>query len=348
MVSKGQDKEILIIGSGLAGMLSACFLSKLAPFAPNITLISTPELPAASHNSTALLSSFGVRSGLGSLGDLLFEAWQNSENFYNSWPVKGVYPSVHYVLPGQGDLAWKKFTRRYGDKNPGEPIKVDAVEISSFYKVLSSYQIDTNLFFESINSIIDTELKDKNGSFKQISTEVESIEADKVRLTCKDGTEYSADAMIVCPGAWREKCLGAGNSKIVGGGFYTFEGVDLGPKSFVVSVDGKNVQYRHWRKDLVVGSLSWPGIEVDLDSSELEKIYNWISEKIEFPKLPEWSEQKKWTQGYRLKGPKRMPIAKSIDDNARVYEISGLYKNGLTLAPLLAAKISQNVIDRLT
>ena len=130
---------------------------------------------------------------------------------------------------------------------------------------------------------------------------------------------------------------------IIKAGSYLEREIDLGDKSFYLSIDGHEVLYRKnsFESKLILGNVSTLGAFEGADFVALNELLSKLKEILTFD-FGNFYDFKLVT-GLRHKGPRRLPITEIIDSEKRLFRINGLYKNGYTLG-FLAAKRMEKLI----
>ena len=130
---------------------------------------------------------------------------------------------------------------------------------------------------------------------------------------------------------------------MVPGAYLTFEGLNLGERSFVISKKHANLIYRAFEKSILIGGSTIKkeyGYRNDLE--EIKEQYNLFQEMLKGANftLPNFNDAV-LQFGLRHKGRKRYPFAGKLKDN--VYGVFGLYKNGFTFPFFLAGGLVKQI-----
>jgi glycine/D-amino acid oxidase-like deaminating enzyme len=128
-------------------------------------------------------------------------------------------------------------------------------------------------------------------------------------------------------------------------GSYLERHIDLGPESFYLSIDGHQVLYRKNNDEstLIIGSATTIGAFEASDIQALNELFLKLKALLTID-VGEFKDFQIIT-GLRHKGPKRMMICESLNDEKSLFRINGLYKNGYTMGFLAGKKMAELILN---
>ena len=301
--------DIGVIGSGIGASSWIYFLKKYLPKS-RITQISSDFYPNCSHSSTAIVTSHGIRPGVSSLGDLLYDSYRFFEQASKNWD--GVYKGVHTHLCSEEKI--KRFSHLS---------KSDQFEGA----------FNEDCFYINNEELLFHFSKAKD---EKVKATVESISQSekKVCVILQDKTKREFDYLFSASSFW----LSTDERKlqVVQGSFLSLD-ENLGDKSFSYTRNGFNFIYKHFSHKILFGSLDRKVSNFTFDQNNL---LNQFKDAYSFFLRREAKlDSIKFFIGLRSKAPKRMPFTKK---DQRIFEINGLYKNGWSVAPYLTNQILAN------
>ena len=305
--------DIAIIGAGIAGELTAYFLLSQGH---RVTLYDPNFAPGgASWNSTGVVGTFGVTIGYSALGDLLSRAYEVAECFYRKFdhPSIGFHP-LCYLAPTPSSSGYAPFLRRFGHLNPLDPKEGRG---GGFWE--RGILIDAPSFM--------AELWERNHR---------SSHCVRVVSTVTSWQQVDAHQLIFyTPGALRFLLpLDGVFSKIRRGTFLQWQGVDH-PETFHYDFYGRgSISYRCFQKKLLISSANGREMNGSRDIERAFHLYHDMNQLAPFA-LPPFSRAK-ICSGVRELAGDRLPKLQRVGE--KCYSLTGLHRNGYTLAPFFARK----------
>lgn len=338
--------DLAVIGNGIAAQSFLWNLSLQESKSQNFSIAhiySEKLAPACTLRSSATVSLNGIDEDVSSLGNDMREAFFLFDELFKKHRPSGV-EEVSRTVVSTNENDTKKLTRRYKTLK-----KVNSPRINTEFDgtEYNSYIITPEVFTKWLCD--HTQIK--KDEFLLFLKNLEKKD-DLYHLILEDGKIIKAKKILFAMGAYSkifEKFLvpiGADSVEVkntIKAGSYFEKNIDLGPKSFYLSIDGHQVLYRKnpYESKLIVGSATTIGAYEVADFQALASIFNKVKPLLTFD-LGEMTDFKIIT-GLRHKGPKRLLICDSLDTEKTLFRINGLYKNGYTMG-FLASKRMYNLI----
>ncbi len=297
--------KIAIVGAGIAGISLVHFLKQFG--CKDITLYDFNEKSLkTSYNSTAVLSSFGVRKGISEFGDLLSDSFDFTYNWIESLNLSGVNPTVHeyFCLKEKNE---ESFDLRFS-------------HLKDFKE--HAFLIDSDIFLDAL-------IKKNNISIQ--SKFISNLNALS-----------SFDSIILCAGALGKlyNLYPKSPGKVKTGSYLLWKNIDY-PESFHKDYyKDFYLSYRRSSKRLLLGSTT-ESMNFIGARDELLKAYK-TAKNIASCTLPSLVDSQVKI-GQRHLGEKRKPAI--IEHGHNIFSIQGLYKNGWSLGPYLAYKLARKIMD---
>lgn len=339
--------DLVVIGNGIAAQFFLWNLSNSDSISQNFSIAhvySNEIAPPCSLRSSATVSLNGIEEDVSPLGNDMREAFFLFDNLYKNQRPEGV-ESVTRVVVSTNENDTKKLTRRYKTLIEVKNSRLKNVYPGAEY---NSYIITPEVFSNWISSKI-TVNKTVYPFFVRDITKVEDV----FQVKLHSGEVVTAKKILFAIGAYSkifEKFYSPPESEsieiknMIKAGTYLERSIDLGDKSFYLSIDGNQVLYRKnsYESKLIIGSATTIGPYETPDVITLQALVTKLKDLLTFD-LGSYADFKLVT-GLRHKGPKRMVICEAIDSEKKLFRINGLYKNGYTLG-LLGAK---RMVDLIT
>lgn len=342
-MEKKEDKiiyDLLVIGNGIAAQFFLWNLSNNESISQNFSIahVYSQELaPACSLRSSATVSLNGIEEDVSQLGNDMREAFFLFDNLYKNHHPEGVEEVTRTVV-STNENDTKKLTRRYK-----QLVEVKHERLRNIYPgaEYNSYIISPEVFSAWINKNISI----TKTNYPYFVCDIIKGD-DEVEIKLQNGDVVFAKKILFAVGAFGkifEKFYSPPESdsieikNMIKAGSYLERTIDLGSKSFYLSIDGNQVLYRKnsFESTLIIGSITAIGAFEAPDVVSLKALIDKLSDLLTF-NLGSYSDFKIVT-GLRHKGPKRLIICEAIDNEKRLFRINGLYKNGYSLG-LLAGK----------
>ncbi|MBC7712900.1 MAG: hypothetical protein H7177_06150 [Rhizobacter sp.] len=338
--------DLVVIGNGIAAQYFLWNLSNTDSKSQNFSIahIYSKEIaPPCSLRSSATVSLNGIEEDVSQLGNDMREAFFLFDDLYKNHRPEGVEEITRTVV-STNENDTKKLTRRY------KVLKtVTSEKLKNHYPgaEYNSYVITPEVFSNWMSKKISIKKTDYPFFVKDM-TEVENL----FHLKLQNGEVVVAKKILFAIGAFAkifEKFYSPPDSEsielknMIKAGSYLERNINLGDKSFYLSIDGHQVLYRtnSFEQKLIIGSATTVGAFEATDVALLSELFLKLKDLLTFD-IGIISDFKVVT-GLRHKGPKRLVICSAIDSEKRLFRINGLYKNGYTLG-LLAAKRMEKLI----
>lgn len=339
--------DLAVIGNGIAAQSFLWNLSHQESKSQNFSIAhiySEKLAPACTLRSSATVSLNGIDEDVSPLGNDMREAFFLFDELFKKYRPAGV-EEVPRTVVSTNENDTKKLTRRYKTLK-----KVISPKLKSEFDgtEYNSYIITPEVFTKWLSD--NTQIK--KDEFPLFLKNMETT-PDYYQLILEDGKIIKTKKILFAIGAYSkifEKFLSPLNADsieskntIKAGSFFE-KNVDLGPKSFYLSIDGHQVLYRKNSNEskLIIGSATSIGAYEVADYKALSAIFTKVKALLTFD-IGEMSDFKVVT-GLRHKGPKRLLICNSTEDAGKtIYRINGLYKNGYTMG-FLASRRMINLI----
>lgn len=331
--------RVAIIGSGIAGQMLVWHLSA-HPKKDKLTRIDWYSAesfsPACTFASTSIVRAAGITKGHSPLGDLLYDSLDSFKAFYqkNHLELLESVKSISHLqfISKQSDQLQKN-RERYGGGELSTNLHDEFFGFSE-----PAYMIYPHKLFQATlkrlkNSQIPFQL------FEQTYvTEICEEERDVLIKHSQGQAPY--DHVFLATGHDQED---AQIKSLVSGHYIEIPNSilpnELAQESWSYHFDGDiSMVHRKEDKHLLISVYNHEGVQYLANAHELSDLYM-RAQKI-FP-LWKWVklEEQHLKVGVRVKGVKRMPIAKWVTKRTAI--LNGLYKNGFTFA----VKLSQEMVD---
>ena len=316
--------NIALIGAGIAGELTAFLLLRAGH---EVTLYDPGHVRGpASWNSTGVVGSFGTRRGYGLLGDLLVDALPVARKFYEDFNHPSVLEASLHYLSYNGD---ENFHRRFQHLPKGLSLEGQDID-TGLPKV--SQQV-----FREQGQLIDCqgfmgELRRRNN---------QSPLCMRVQRYITSREQVSGHSLILyAPGAIRSLLpLDEVQTRPWQGTFLLWEG-EFYPRTFHYDFYQKGViSYRKEQGKLLLAAVNQGTMTGLAEVSTIHQFYRQMQD-LSGISLPSF-EQARICSGIRERAVKHLPQLTPMGKN--FYSLSGLYKNGYTLAPFFARQFLREV-----
>lgn len=342
-VSTSNIYDLVVIGNGIAAQSFFWNLSQEESKSQNFSIAhiySEKLAPACTYRSSATVSLNGIDEDVSALGNDMREAYFLFDEMFKKHHPRGV-EEVSRTVVSTNENDTKKLTRRYKTLKKVTSSKINSEFDGTEY---NSYIITPEVFMEWMSE----QIKIKKDVYKLFLKNM--IQKDDLHhLVLEDGNVIIAKKVLFAMGAYSkvfEKMLaevGAESTEeknTIKAGSYFERDINLGEKSFYLSIDGHQVLYRKnsYEQKLIIGSATTIGAFEAPELAGLAKIFNKVKPLLTFD-LGEMSDYRVVT-GLRHKGPKRLLICDSFNEAKTLYRINGLYKNGYTMAFLAARRMN--------
>ncbi len=348
-MEKNENKiiyDLVVIGNGIAAQSFLWNLSTGDSKSQNFSIahVYSKEIaPPCSLRSSATVSLNGIEEDVSQLGNDMREAFFLFDNLYKNYKPDGVEEVTRTVV-STNENDTKKLTRRYKTLIDVKSDRIKKIYPGAEY---SSYIITPEVFSSWLNKQI-TIKKTEYPFFVRDITKVD----DDFHVKLQNGEVVIAKKILFAIGAFGklfEKFYSPPESEsiesknMIKAGSYLEREINLGDKSFYLSIDGNQVLYRknNFERKLIIGSVTTVGAYEAPDVMALQALITKLKDLLTFD-IGNYSDFKVVT-GLRHKGPKRLAISEAIDSEKKLFRINGLYKNGYTLG-LLAAKRMRDLI----
>ena len=334
--------DLAVIGNGIAAQSFLWNLSLSANKSQNFSIahvFSNQIAPPCSNKSSATVSLNGIEEDVSQLGNDMREAFFLFDELVKNHHPEGV-ESVTRTVISTNEIETKKLTRRYKSL-----IDVKSDRLINSYPGIeyNSYIISPEIFSNwlKVNTAIE---KTEYPYFVRDITKVE----DDFQIKLQSGEVIVSKKILFAIGAYGkifERLYappGADSIEVknmIKAGSYLEREVNLGDKSFYLSIDGNQVLYRKntFESKLIIGSITTIGAYEAPDVAGLFSLHEKLRGLLTFD-LGDFKNFKVVT-GLRHKGPKRLLISECLDNDKKLYRINGLYKNGYTLGPLAGKRM---------
>lgn len=311
--------KIAIVGAGLA---AECFKHYFFNFIVNSNLDLTidqyfSDLAAATtETTTSIIAKRGLKRGISPLGDLLSDAYDEWESFYQE-NIPGVIKCNFEHRCSKNQDKHQQFLKRFEE--------FEVYDQNDYSFVLEEgYLVDNDVYVKWLK-------------------QTQKLKVNKVNKLINTYEELSGyDFVFYFTGAIGKHLGLSGSSnldksKLVQGSFLvtdTHNCEGYFKNANVYEIDGVNFIYRPTSKQLIIGATSnhWDAHYMP-DFIGAKQQYEIINKYFELPNFDSF----KIKVGLRLKGRKRTPyIGAGYTTNSFV--VNGLYKNGYTVAYLGAKR----------
>ena len=342
--SKQTIFDLAVIGNGIAAQSFLWNLSNSESKSQNFSIahIYSEELaPACSLRSSATVSLNGIEEDVSPLGNDMRDSYFLFDSIFKKFHPDGV-EKVKRVVVSTNESDEKKLLRRYK--------KLDMIENSLIHNQYQGTEYDSYMITPEIFSgWIKKQTTVKKTDFISFAKDLEKS-GENFTVKLQDGRAVSAKKILFATGAFSKiferfymppEAASIEEKNTIKPGSYLEREVDLGMKSFYLSIDGHQVLYRNnsYEKKLIVGSISSLGAYEAPDVAGLAKLLEKMNSLLTIS-LGDYSDFKIVT-GLRHKGPKRLLISERIDPEGKLFRINGLYKNGYSMSFLAAERIKK-------
>lgn len=163
-----------------------------------------------------------------------------------------------------------------------------------------------------------------------------------------DGTQYSADKVVLCAGAWTQRLLSQCGIELEGLAIAPVKGQMIlfaskpGLVNRVVLKDGKYVIPRRDGQVLAGSTLEHTGFEKKTDAQAKEALAG-LAISL-YPDLAHCAITHHWA-GLRPGSPDGIPFIGEVPGNENLYVNAGHFRNGLVLAPASVALMTSILCD---
>lgn len=327
-------KQIIIVGSGLAGLFSAYFLKIGDPSLDILIIGDSKSLSNCSSLSTSTISRSGIEFGVSKLGDILSRAFDFTFSFYNDFDLEFFQKGskYHFIT---NDADEQKLKNRFNKLYEYQFLKSNLKGI-----VEDVIVFDANQFIQSLKDLVV-----KIGVNFQEGI-VTQMDFTKNSIITMGSESYNYEKLILCTGAYTslfaicDDKLGPSVGKTAVGHYLSWS-VDAGNESFVLSHDGHNLSYSSLTKTFYFGgSTENDGVLALRKKWLVDYLDKYFSSIIKMPGMSDIS----FFTGIRQKGPKRMPTLTEVEKN--VFYNGNYYKNGYVLAPYLGSMLANHIIGK--
>ena len=347
--SKNNIYDLAIIGNGIAAQSFLWNLSLEESKSQNFSIahIHSEKLaPACTLRSSATVSLNGIEEDVSPLGNDMREAFFMFDELFKKHRPEGV-EVVSRTVVSTNENDTKKLARRYKTLKTVISPKIQKEYPGAEY---DSYIITPEVFTKWL--IDQTQIK--KDEYILFLKNLDLVE-DVYHLTLEDGQIITAKKILFAMGAYSKifekflMSLGSESSEdknTIKAGSYFERNIDLGEKSFYLSIDGHQVLYRRnsFESKLIVGSATTIGAYESPDYVGLVAIFNKVKPLLTFN--PGEVSDFSVVTGLRHKGPKRLLICRAIDENKTLFQINGLYKNGYTMGFLAARRMMSLIFTK--
>lgn len=339
--------DLIVVGNGIAAQT---FLFELfnSPAADvnisqnySVAQIFADEIsPPCSLKTTSTVALSGIEEGVSPLGNELRTSYYLFEDFVKKHAPKGVRPVVQSIV-FTNPKDEQKLIRRYKKLTElNDPLlngKRMGVQTDAFHITPEELKSWFEEFLNNHSSI---------NRMRQFVKSVEKNEQGQFVCHFLNGENIVSKKILLATGAYSkifstffnfEEMSGEMNETEILAGSYLERIVDFNLPSFLISVDGNKCVYRADERRLVIGSVSENGAFITADLAGLKKIVQLFNDNLSF-NIGEPGDFKIQT-GLRHKGKKRRPIFRALDNEKKIFMISGLYKNGFTFSHLAAREV---------
>ncbi|MCP4913245.1 MAG: FAD-binding oxidoreductase [Oligoflexia bacterium] len=326
--------EHIIIGSGISGLCCALELTERSlelGERAEIAIISSSQLIPCSLRTTSSVALQGIQKGLSALGDLLFNSYKTFTKSYDFYQFKSI-EKVKRLHFSYDENSKEKLKNRHG--------RIDSFNFNSKnYEGVceDGYVISPEHFHLELIDL----LKERGVTF--IDDLVVGLDKNEKLITGKAGL-YQYNKLVLASGAYtillpvlksKKDDLRRVKGSEVPGHYYEWD--FQYPSSFILTIDGHNLCYRHFDKKLVLGGSTEKDRVSLLREDQLKKMYEGFGQYLDLPSI----DQAKKLTGLRQKGVKRTPYIGEIETD--IFALTSLYKNGFSVsfegAKILADKI---------
>lgn len=337
--------DLIVVGNGLAAQV---FLHELFTNVKNSQTFSVAQIfseeisPACSLRSTASVSLSGIEEGVSELGDELRKSYFHFENFYQLFRPSGV-EGVEQLITAFSLEEKQKLQRRYKDLSEQSHI---LFKEPLYGKKLQSYIISPQLLFNWFEEqLAQAKFFRRKNFVHSVSKNSEGL----IECHLLGGEQIVGRKILFCTGAYAkiyahffEMITPLERTQVVAGSFLERE-VDLKCDSFYFTHHGHNLIYRKMDHKLILGSASTKGPFTQTNFKELSFILELFKERLSLS-LGEMNEFRILT-GLRHKGIKRRALYGPLDEEKKVFLMSGFYKNGYTFAFYTAKEIMKTLFS---
>ncbi len=324
-----------IIGNGLA---AKCFLKQLIDREREeisiVQFFCNKLAPSASVASTAFSTLNGAKLGVSPLGDAIVDGFIKSQHFINKFNPNGVYCGDSYFLSDYNKKGEDEQFRRFNNTSITKTSAGINFKKKFFFNKVDAIFYDTDIFFKWFDDALEAYVEKIPKFVSKIRKENQLF-----YLQSTDKKVYYSKKLMVSVGAYQKifdsfypTNVNIGNGSAINGFSLKFSDVCLGDNSFVISINKKKLIYRHFNKELVLG-----GVNSDYNiypSDKLHHLWKFFDDLIVERILPP-IDCAQVISGIRHKNSGRRPFCGETELK-NCYFISGLYKNGFSVAYSMA------------
>jgi hypothetical protein len=300
-----------------------------------------PLMPACSLSSTAVVSAYGIRTGVSELGDDLARSFELACDFYKNCDLLGVEPIEHLHLGRSfNDVELnKRFVHQPSLLNCKTTLTTLLSSIPSVYALERGYLITPEHFIPRWKKNFQD-----HPAIRWHNDLVHNFNEFSGELLTQSGMKSCYDSIVDARGAWRNKIQVSDSSLStvqVTGHALNWQEIDLGECSFAIGFSGKNLVYRALTKEVFLGGTTAKNRWLVPDLASLHR--QWETYAVFLCK----DLRQKLTQSTptfygapRERTRSRRPELVLPQGSSRVAQIGGLYKNGYSSAFLLAEELT--------
>ncbi|AUN98355.1 hypothetical protein C0V70_09610 [Bacteriovorax stolpii] len=338
--------DLAVIGNGVAAQSFLWNLSLSERKSQNFSIahiFSNEIAPACSLRTCATVSLNGIEEDVSPLGNDMREAFFLFDDLYKTYHPEGV-EEVKRVVISTNENDTKKLLRRYKKLDTIKNPRIHDEHQGTEY---NSYIISPEIF----SSWLSSQITVAKTNFPFFAKDLEK-RGEHFAVKLADGREVLARKVLFATGAFAKiferfhappEAESIEDKNTIKAGSFLERDIDLGEKSFYISIDGNYVLYRRnaLEKKLIIGSLTTIGAYEAPDVHGLSKLLLKMKGILTFD-VGEMKDYK-ITTGLRHKGPRRLLIAGALDEEKKLFRVNGLYKNGFTMAFLAAKRLEKMI-----
>jgi hypothetical protein len=304
--------DIAILGDGLAGRVLAFTLLKKNPNLRIVSISAPIHYPACSVNSTSIVDHFVLNEGAGARAEQLAQAYSAFVDFRQKNNPDGIFDGHKSDVGAPSEKGLAHF--------------IDPALLLNW--------LDRHAAREKKIELIK-QLRPISDGVEILASRGEKFFASKIFLClgahqCDARKLFHRDFELTVPLDKIE------NSRKVPGNYLLWKNQDLGSTSWAISNAKANLIYRSWKQELLLGGTT---------NAEGVLAPNWSALKsyaAGFEGVPDFGRAELFT-GVRHKMPGRMAHWGAWESTGAVFGVSGLYKNGFSLAFLVAAELAKQI-----
>jgi hypothetical protein len=325
-----KEFDIVVVGRGVAGH-GVIHYVKASQIPVSVAWIGHAEAAKTSldcsWHSTAIVARQGVKTGISPLGDLLVRSFDECQHFIEKEKPEGVEKVDRLHLSSEGDGA-EKLVQRFGVK-------------ASQHKLLDStftgHHEESYLFYPGVfMPWWSNKLKKSVAEYNELALEVTRDSESKLWLVKMQKETIKAKKVVMATGAMR-RYLNLSEEKLfkeVAGQYIRWTNINY-EKSFILTLDGHNLIYRHASKELLLSGTN-ETTDLLLPNDTIFKVLAAFKERLgSF--IP--STKAEVVCGLRQKGRGRLPVCENLGNEQ--YIIDSFYKNGYSFCHALGLDMAQ-------